>query len=60
MQEVFKSVRNKKMPPLRTMAKPKCFHNGIILIVTCFKLVTQKYSFFVILATFISAKIVFM
>ena len=23
--------------------QPKCFHNGIILIVTCFKLVLQNY-----------------
>ena len=26
----------------RQMPHPKCFHNGIVLIVICFKLVTQR------------------
>ena len=28
------------------MPHPKCFHNGIVLIVICFKLVTQRMNNF--------------
>ena len=31
----------KKCPPLRSMGLPKCFHNGIILIVICLKFDTN-------------------
>ena len=36
------------------MSRLKCFHNGIILIVTCFKLVMQRYEIiFIIMHCFV-------
>jgi hypothetical protein len=41
-REIFDKEKKNEKPPLRTRAEPKCFHNGIILIVNCYKLVLQR------------------
>ena len=44
--------KNTKNPPLKDEGEPKCFHNGIILIVNCKKLVLQRYDFFMKLTNY--------
>ena len=39
-------VSKTKKAPDEGRGQPKCFHNGIILIVICNKLVVQNYTFF--------------
>ena len=40
------NVAKKLVPVEGRGQEPKCFHNGIILIVNCKKLVLQRYDFF--------------